>query len=49
MFRQSEEWRTIEGFEKGLAGLDFPKQDSYFPISIWFVFRRSCPLRHREE
>lgn len=25
-----EEWRTIEGFEKGLAGLDFLKQDSYF-------------------
>ena len=25
-----DEYRTIEGFEKGLAGLDFLKDDSYF-------------------
>ena len=30
-----DEWRTIEGFEKGLAGLDFLKDDSYFHRSSW--------------
>ena len=45
-----DEWRTIDGFEKGLAGLDFLKQDSYFhyPFGLSHTRHQSLYSQHVE-
>ena len=39
--------RVPAGFEHGNEGLDFLKNDnSLLPLSLWFIFGRTCSLRH---